>query len=244
MTRFKNNWPIQLKVWSRALVRDPMQFSRVRDVCQCSFCGYVGFFATARKGHVHAAFRCPNCESRPRDRNIALFLEKNSFRLEGKKVLHLAPEWPLFRKLRNEPGYVGGDILRRRNANAIVDITSINFPSKHFDFLICNHVLEHVQDDNKAMKECHRVLKDGGIGVFSVPLSGEQKTWEPPAGMSVPEIEAVVGWDHKRFYGYDFAEKLEIFGFKVEIVKISEDEAKRYGIESANFEDKIFVARK
>ena len=76
MKKFQNNWLIQLKVWLRALVRDPKQFVRNRDFCECSSCGYRGFFATARKGHVHAAFRCPNCESCPRDRNIALFFQK------------------------------------------------------------------------------------------------------------------------------------------------------------------------
>ena len=145
--KFKNNWLIQLKVWLRALVRDPKQFVRNRDICECSSCGYRGFFATARKGHVHAAFRCPNCESRPRDRNIALFFQKNALIFDGKSILHIAPEWPLFRQLKAEPGYVGGDIQKRRNANSIVDITSINFDSNHFDFLICNHVMENVQDD-------------------------------------------------------------------------------------------------
>ena len=244
MTQLMNNWAIQLKVWSRAFVRDPKQFFRPRDRYECSACGYKGYFATARRGLPNGPFRCPNCESRPRDRTIALFFKKSDVDLEGKKILHIAPEWPLFRKLKNEPGYVGGDIQERRNANAFVDITSISFSSAHFDFLIANHVLEHVQDDKQAMKECYRVLKKGGIGIFSVPLSGKTKTWEPPVGMSVPEIEAIVGWDHKRFYGYDFAQKLEKFGFKVEVFKITADEAKLYGIASDHINDDIFIAKK
>ena len=75
-------------------------------------------------------------------------------------------------------------------------------------------------------------------------MSGKPETWEPPAGMSVPEIEAIVGRDHKRYYGYDFADKLEKFGFKVEVFKITEVEAKRYGIASGDFNDEIFIARK
>jgi SAM-dependent methyltransferase len=241
---FKNNWFIQLKVWLRALVRDPKQFFRYRDKFQCSFCGYRGYFVTARRGYIHGPFRCPNCESRPRDRNIALFFQKNALSFDGKNILHIAPEWPLFRQLKAEPGYVGGDIQKRRNANSIVDVTSINFEQNHFDFLICNHVLEHVQDDKKAMKECYRVLKKGGIAIFSVPLSGKSETWEPPVGMSVPEIEGIVGWDHKRYYGYDFADKLEKFGFKVEIFRITEAEAKRHGIGSGDINDEIFIAKK
>lgn len=244
MKEFKSNWFIQLKVWLRALVRDPKQFFRDRDKFQCSFCGYRGYFVTARRGYINGPFRCPNCESRPRDRSIALYFRKNSLTLNGKNILHLAPEWPLFRKLKNELGYVGGDIQKRRNANAIIDITSINFDANHFDFLICNHVMEHVQDDKKAMKECYRVLKNGGIAIFSVPLSGKPETWEPPAGMSVPEIEAIVGWDHKRYYGYDFSDKLEKFGFQVEIFRITKAEATLHGIGSGDINDEIFIAKK
>ena len=156
-------------MWLRALVRDPKQFVRNRDICECSSCGYRGFFASARKGHVHAAFRCPNCESRPRDRNIALFFQKNALSFAKTNILHIAPEWPLFRQLKAEQGYVGGDIQKRRNANSIVDVTSINFDSNHFDFLICNHVIEYVQDDKKAMGECYRVLKNVGVGICSAP---------------------------------------------------------------------------
>jgi len=99
---------------------------------------------TARRGYIHGPFRCPNCESRPRDRNIALFFQKNALSFDGKSILHIAPEWPLFRQLKAEPGYVGGDIQKRRNANSIVDVTSINFEQNHFDFLICKNVLENV----------------------------------------------------------------------------------------------------
>ena len=72
---------------------------------------------------------------------------------ENKRILHFAPEWPLFRKLRRQPGYVGGDILTRRNATAYVDTTDINFPNDSFDLPICNHVLEHVKDDGRGMRE-------------------------------------------------------------------------------------------
>jgi hypothetical protein len=71
----KHNYPIQIKVFLRAVVRDPKQFFSTRDACECSCCGYVGRFVTARKGHPHKSFRCPNCESRPRDRSVALFLK-------------------------------------------------------------------------------------------------------------------------------------------------------------------------
>ena len=96
--------------------------------------------------------------------------------------------------------------------------TVISFDANYLDFSICNHVMKHVQDDQKAMGECHRVLEPLGIVIFSFPLSGEPENREPNAGMSMPEIEAIVGQDHKHYYGYDFADKSEKFGFKVEIL--------------------------
>ena len=40
-----------------------------------------------------------------------------------------------------------------------------------FDALICNHVLEHIPRDFKAMKEMYRVLKPGGWAVINVPTN-------------------------------------------------------------------------
>ena len=60
----------------------------------------------------------------------------------------------------------------------------------------------------------------------------------------MPEIKAIVGWDHECFYEYDFADKLEKFGFKVTIFKIIEAEAKLHGIASGDFNDEIFIAKK
>ena len=53
----------------------------------------------------------------------------------------------------------------------------------------------------------------------------------------------IVSWDRKRYYGYDFADKLEKFGFNVEIFKISGAEAKLHGIASGAFNDEIFIAK-
>jgi hypothetical protein len=233
------NLRLRSKVWFKSALRDPGQFFRPGERLECPCCGYSGRFATGkRKDRV--ATRCPNCESKPRDRQVYLYLRDRKFDFRGARVLHFAPEWPLFRMFRDEPNYVGGDIIRRRNANAIVDITKIDFPDDHFDYLLCNHVLEHVREDRKGMQECYRVMKPGGRGVFTVPLSDEYETWEPPAGMSVAEIERTVGWDHKRLYGLDFADKLRAVGFEVSTERSAEPENSRHRL----FAEALFVVRK
>jgi SAM-dependent methyltransferase len=235
----KLNWLVLAEEWGRGTLRDPAQHFRVRRRRDCPCCGYTGYFVTAKR-RGPADFRCPNCSSRPRDRQIALWLKSNAVELSGKKILHFAPEWPLFRQLKDEPGYVGGDIQRRRNANAIVNVTAIDYPDAYFDILICNHVLEHVPDDNLAMRETYRVLRPGGMGIFSVPMSGDAATWEPPPGMSAGEVDRICGWDHKRLYGQDFGAKLASVGYTVRPYIATPDQQVRHAL----FDETIFMVVK
>ncbi len=156
------------------------------------------------------------------------------------RVLHFAPEWPLFNRLRRSPGYIGADIIRRRNANAVRDITALAEPDASFDALICNHVLEHVPDDATAMRECRRVLRSGGIAFFSVPVNMDQDTWEPSAGMPTWEVERICGWDHKRLYGRDIVARLTAAGFAVQVERPTQELMHRHRILS---EDVFFVCR-
>ncbi len=221
------NYPVFFKEHLRAIWRDPQQYTHAAPAHHCPCCGYEGRFTSAkRNGAEH--FRCPNCASRPRDRAISLLFKAWGESLNGTDVLHFAPEWPLFRQLRGEPGYVGGDIIRRRNANAIVDITAIDFPSDAFDYVICNHVLEHVPDDSLAMRECARVLRPDGLAVFTVPITDDQPTWYPPTDMSIADVEAICGWDHKRLYGNDFSDLLRAIGFSVVEFRFGVDDRARF----------------
>lgn len=217
------NIAVYTQEWLRGTIRDPKQFFQERKNRQCPCCDHQGKFVSAKR-NAPREFRCPNCASRPRDRQVALVLKENNISFDDKNILHIAPEWPLYRKLKNNSGYVGGDVLKRRNANAYVDITDIQFEDDWFDILVCNHVLEHVVDDAKGMQECFRVLNKGSIGIITVPVDLErQKTWEPPSDMPKEEVEQICGWDHKRIYGVDFADKLKDVGFTVETIMFDED---------------------
>lgn len=157
------------------------------------------------------------------------------------RFLHVAPEWPLFRKFRSNANYVGGDIITRRNRNSHVDITAIQYPEASFDVVMANHVLEHVRHDLTAMTECFRVLSPNGLAVFSVPIDGRQKTWEPPEDMDPKEVERLCGWDHVRLYGLDIADRLSGVGFEVRAEIANSDEIAKYSLLST---DVIFVCQK
>lgn len=233
------NLAVLAEEWGRGTLRDPLQHFRARTRRHCSCCGFEGHFVSSG-WNGQEAFRCPNCSSRPRDRQIALILERAGIDLAKGQVLHFAPEWPLFRKLKDNPGYVGGDIIQRRNANAVVDITKIQFEDARFDYLVCNHVLEHVPDDARAIAECYRVMKPGGLAFFSVPISDAAETWNPPADMPKDEIERRCGWDHVRLYGRDFGAILARAGFVVTEVTFSPADREAYSL----LDETMYVATK
>ena len=103
------------------------------------------------------------------------------------------------------------------------DILDLPFEDELFDFVLCNHVLEHIEDDAKAMSELFRVLKPGGIGIFQIPqdLSLDQ-TFEDSNITSPEERAAHFGqYDHVRIYGKDYFDRLRKVGFKVDEIDYS-----------------------
>ena len=127
--------------------------------------------------------QCPYCGSLERHRLLWLYLSRKTDLFDGaqKKMLHIAPEpclEPRFKKWLAE-SYLTADLF---NPHAMVkmDITNIAYPDQSFDVIYCSHVLEHVHDDRKAMREFFRVLKDKGWAILLVPIYAE-KTFENPS---------------------------------------------------------------
>ena len=165
---------------------------------------------------------CLYCKSSDRERLIYLYLrEKTTVFSTSLKLLHIAPERNLKLVFQNSSNidYVDGDIKKTR-ASKTIDITDIPFASSYFDVVICNHVLEHVENEIKALQELFRILKKGGFALIQVPIAKSlRKTYENLSIVSSRDRAKHFGqWNHVRLYGRDYLERLEKYGFSVKVI--------------------------
>ena len=164
----------------------------------------------------------PSTLSLERHRLMWLYLQdKTDFFTAQKKVLHMAPEQcflSIFRKQKNLD-YTTAD-LYSPIADVKADICDLPFDDHTFDVVFCNHVLEHITGDTKAMQELYRVLKPGGMGIFQIPQDlSRTTTFEDDTITDKKERAKIFGqYDHVRVYGRDYFDKLRSIGFKVEEV--------------------------
>jgi SAM-dependent methyltransferase len=200
--------------------------------CQKSFSKFLpgGFDLPVlfEKEVVGAGYRtnnvCPRCYSLDRDRLIYLFLQEKTNMFSAKlSVFHVAPEGCIRALLTDLPNisyhagvkYLEGYYYDRKTN--LIDITNAPFGDDEFDVIICNHVLEHIPEDRKAMREIYRMLKPGGWAILQVPISKILKeTFEDPSIVKPEDRERVFGqFDHVRIYGQDYQSRLENAGFIV-----------------------------
>jgi SAM-dependent methyltransferase len=215
-----------------------------------------GFDASAYKEHqvIGGGYRlntkCPRCLSGDRERHLYMYLQKYQSHLftQPSKLLHVAPEKNLHRVFTKTPSidYLTVD-LKSPRADLKMDITQLTLDNDTFDVLICNHVLEHIPDDEKAMSELFRVLKTGGFAILQVPISWTLDATIEDLTISDPdEMYRRFGQiDHVRIYGPDYIKRLERVGFKVEVIdfisELQPEETARYALYP---EEKIFVCHK
>jgi len=178
----------------------------------------------------------PSTLSLERHRLLWLYLQKETdFFSAPHKVLHFAPEqafYKRFRKMKNLD-YTTTD-LESPLADVKADICNLPFEDNTYDIIFCNHVLEHIPDDTKAMQELYRVLKPGGWGIFQIPQDLKRKTtFEDNTITDRKERARIFGqYDHVRIYGQDYFNKLRTIGFRVEEVdytnSLSKEDVTRY----------------
>ncbi len=164
----------------------------------------------------------PGTLSLERHRLFWLYLKNETgFFTENLKVLHFAPEQAFFKRFRGLKNleYITTD-LNSPMADVKADICQLPFKNDEFNFIICNHVLEHIPDDTKAMQEIYRVLAPGGTAILQVPYKADlRNTFEDNSITDPKERAKIFGqYDHVRVYGMDFFTKLAQIGFQVEAV--------------------------
>lgn len=169
----------------------------------------------------------PSTLSLERHRLLWLFLkQQTNFFTDPLKVLHFAPEQAFYKRFRKQKNldYVTTD-LNSPLADIKADICDLPFEDESFDIVLCNHVLEHIRDDKKAMEELYRIMKKGGWGVFQIPQDISRKvTFEDDTITDKRERAKIFGqYDHVRIYGLDYFEKLREVGFKVKEIDLTKE---------------------
>lgn len=191
---------------------------------------------------------CPGTLSLERHRLLWLYLTRETdFINQSLKVLHLAPEQVFYHRFKkfHHWDYTTADLCSPL-ADIKADICDLPFENDTYDLILCNHVLEHIPEDQKAMSELYRVLKKGGTLIAQVPLEKQRlKTFEDERIKGRKARTKAFGqYDHVRIYGKDYYSRLENVGFKTKafdlISKLKPAEIISFGLQK----EKIPVAVK
>ncbi|MBQ8367215.1 MAG: class I SAM-dependent methyltransferase [Alistipes sp.] len=165
---------------------------------------------------------CPRCLSLERHRMIWLWMERHTDLFDSRpRLLHIAPEVSLMRHFkrlyRGTECYTTAD-LESPLADIHFDVQHIPLEDRSIDVVVCNHLLEHVEDDRRAMRELFRIMRTGGWGIMIVPEDRSRAaTFEDDTITDPAERTRIFGqYDHRRIYGRDYDDRLCEVGFDVE----------------------------
>ena len=207
----------------------------------CPLCSFVGYFKTfGRPPRIDS--QCPKCNSVERHRLLFLSLKKKNlqkFFNKKKEILHFAAEPPLKKLFKKKyPNYKTADLFE--DSDLRINIEKIDLPNNSLHIIIANHVLEHV-NDLKSSKEIRRVLRRRGIFICTTPIiEGWSKTYENKSIKSPEKRSIHFGqYDHVRYYGSDFVERIEKSGLKIiDIFTSKSSDVIKYGLIRG---EKVFV---
>lgn len=183
---------------------------------QCGFLYWNADFQLESKEN----YGCPVCGAYDRDRLMIAFLEE--VRAEGSeklRMLQIAPSSAIERYAlgRDDILYESTDLMMA-GVTFQADLQHMDMVADEtYDIIVCAHVLEHVENDAKAMGELHRILKPDGVCLVLVPLIVGKENTEEQWGCSIEENWRRFGQgDHSRLYGKeDFIRRLQEAGFYV-----------------------------
>lgn len=220
---------------------------------ECSICG-----AKRRKflpygyGKVREDALCPSCLSLERHRLLWHYLMHNHHdRFDTlPTILHIAPEVCLMKEFkrmyRSAPySYITAD-LESPLADMHFDVQSIPMEENSVDIIICNHLLEHVESDHKALKEMYRIMRSGGMGIMLAPIDYSRDTTFEDDTITDPKQRAEIfgQYDHRRVYGRDYIDRLRAAGFEAEEIDYAAEFSESEQILHSFGSDHLYIVRK
>lgn len=189
----------------------------------CPICGWTGssFLRVSYPMKLSDSFICPSCGSSERHR-LVYYILKDTLPKHADKTLHFAPEQciePWLRSISKE--YLSVDLMST-SAMEHMDITNLRLGDNKFSLLWCSHVLEHIEDDRKAMAELFRVLRPSGVAVIMVPIYGAMTYENSEIRSPEDRLKHFHQEDHVRLYGLDIENRLRDIGFEVDVLHVSD----------------------
>lgn len=197
---------------------------------ECPVCGHrAPQFKTAGAVVKRPNAICPACGAFERHRLIAWHFARRGLLRAGLRVLEVAPTPCLQRLVTGAGGEIVAIDTTPYHGAIQMDIEHMTFGDASFDAILCIHVLEHVADDRRAMRELFRVLKPGGWAVLMVPIRESMPATDEDPNVTDPteRLRRFGQADHVRYYGADYADRLRAAGFRVEITAPDDPEVIR-----------------
>jgi predicted SAM-dependent methyltransferase len=197
----------------------------------------------------YKTYQCNNCISADRDRLYKIYIDKFLPKDKKLKILEFAPAEPIRKWLskRKKTDYRTAD-LYMDNVDDRVDIMNMKiYKDQAFDFFICSHILEHVKDDKKALRELYRILKNDGSGIIMAPI-----ITRPGAHDEDPRIKDIpTRWrrfaqdDHIRIYDQKtFKNRLTSAGFEVQEITYKQLGRVNFIRNGIDLKSKLYVVKK
>ena len=218
LNTFPRPWLIKVSYWIRPILTWFFKGNIFTDpIDGKSFRKFLPYgYANQRENALS-----PATLSLERHRLLWLYLQNETdffLKTTKRKMLHIAPEQCFLKRFRAQENldYITAD-LESPIADVKADICDLPFDDNSFDIIFCNHVLEHIPDDKKAMRELYRVMKKGGFGIFQIPQDlSRAETFEDDSITDKEERTKIFGqYDHVRVYGRDYFDRLRSVGFEV-----------------------------
>ncbi len=162
---------------------------------------------------------CPFCRSLPRHRMICAWLDTQVSSMKNKKVLIFAPEYSVLLYLNRKNLICVTADLFAKDVDLVIDIQAIDLPNNSYDYILCNHVLQHVPNDQVALKELKRILNVGGKIEITVcqDFSLGSTIFSKDIISKEDKMKIYGQPDYCRLYGGDFEQIMQKSGFKVDI---------------------------